>query len=799
MNRPSWEAEWIWAEGTGNENNVYVEARQSFELTIPFTKAFVRISANQSYKLYINGIEAGRGPAPSDLLWMSFDTHDVAALLRNGRNCIAVAAHNFGKDRIVTEQLQGPGGLICQLDVYGADDQGAGLLTVASSSEWKCRRSPRWKTGVSRLHMWGGYRELMDVSREDGWECDDYDDSSWPPAEVIAAAEQEDSPWPRLVARDIPYLQEDLVSPVRVVSAESLLGFIQAPEAQLAADTAEGRGPVVMDASIPGSFPQITYDFGAEIVGYPELEVIAEEGGVLQLFYGESLELDLRDTYLLRKGVNKITPFGRRAFRYLKVGVMATPVPLRICDLRVRFVHYPYKDGGHFHSSDDKLNRIWEVGRYTTMVNSQNHFEDCPYREGALWVADSVVMSKVVYQTFNDPRLVRKSLLQAAKIQNADGSIPGTGPQRNAYLLPDFCAHWLFGVAEYYDYTKDRAFLEELWPHIVKLAAWFTGQEDDAGLFANADRDGMWCFIDWSDEIHREDRVTAVSCFYYKFLHTAAALAYELGEEKSGNSFTHQAAELRKSVRNLLRVPNTAIYADCLNGDGLSSSITAQTNFAAAWSGIMDDEEVSVFLQEYYLKGRLPQIRGAFFYHIVLETLFRYGYAADAVRIIRNYWGEMLDRGATTWWETFDPNLPFSTTPSPYLGHTPTYLEDAVPVSLCHGWGASPTYLLNRELLGINISMAGDEQVTLRPSPVTEVEWAEGSVVTRYGKISAQWKRDVDGVYRFEARLPAQMTWKAPGLRDISVSMDQDHVHVRGAVPVHEAAPKRTPLVDCSG
>jgi len=126
-------------------------------------------------------------------------------------------------------------------------------------------------------------------------------------------------------------------------------------------------------------------------------------------------------------------------------------------------------------------------------------------------------------------------------------------------------------------------------------------------------------------------------------------------------------------------------------------------------------------------------------------------------------------------------------------------LEDAVPISLCHGWGASPTYLLNRELLGIDISKAGHGQVTLRPSPVTEVEWAEGSVVTRYGKISAQWKRDVDGVYRFEARLPVQMTWKAPGLRDISVSMDQDHVYVRGTVPVHEAAPKRTPLIDCSG
>ncbi|BBH24093.1 hypothetical protein Back11_54380 [Paenibacillus baekrokdamisoli] len=783
METENWKAHWIWASGTASNNNVYVEARKAFDVTMPLIRATIRISANQSYKLYINGVEVGRGPTPADLSWISFDTYDVADYLQKGTNAIAITAHNFGKEMVVTDQLQGPGGVICQLDLYDTNSsQGNEVRTIVSGPDWKCRRSQRWRSEVSRLHLWGGYRELFDVSKEDGWEQTDYDDSSWPLAEAVAAAEQPDSPWPRLVSREIPFLQETLVHPVSVISAEPYTGAILAPEAALSKQDRGNAEFVMMDASQPGSIPQITYDFGAEVVGYTELEVYAEEGGVLQLFYGESLELALMDTFLLRKGKNKLSPFGRRAFRYMKVAVMATPVPLQIQSLQFRFVHYPFVDGGMFRCSDNRLNQIWETGRYTTIVNSQNHFEDCPYREGALWVADSVVMAKVVYQIIKDPALVRKSLLQAARIQNEDGSIPGTGPQRNKFLLPDFCAHWLFGIWEYYTYSKDTAFLQEISPYVTKLAGWFVDQEDESGLFAAADRAGWWCFIDWSDDIERKDRVTAISCFYYKFLITAALLAEELGERERGVGYRQKADKVRRSIRTLLQAAGTTVYADCLTDNGLSSSITAQTNFAAAWSGIMDEAEVVAFVQDYYLPDQLPPIRGAFFYHIVLETLFRYRFAEEAIRLIRDYWGAMLDRGATTWWETFDMSLPFVTTPSPYLGHTPTYLQDSIPVSLCHGWGASPTYLLSRELLGVNVSEIGVEGVTLQPTLVKGIEWAEGIVPTKAGEIRAEWKQGEDGRVRYQALLPIGLAWKALGLADLSVVTDEEGIHVTGII-----------------
>ncbi|MED5020819.1 family 78 glycoside hydrolase catalytic domain [Paenibacillus chibensis] len=784
MNTEKWLAKWIWAEKTAGDNNVYVEARTTFHVKLPIASAVVRVSANQSYKLYINGKLVGRGPAPADLEWMSYDIYQAAVYLREGINAIALVAHNFGNEPIVTHQLQGPGGLICQLDLCEDDNsQSPVIKRITTDSDWKCRRSPRWKGDVSRLHLWGGYREIMDLAAEDGWERTDYDDSQWPSAVVVAEAEQPGSAWPRLFPREIPFLDETLVSPVGVVAAEAYFGVIRSPEG-LASGGEEGKAqrPVEMDASTPGSYPQITYDFGKEVVGYPELEVYAEQGGVLQLYYGESLEMSLADTYLLRKGRNMLTPFGRRAFRFLKVAVMGTPAALQIERLQTRFVHYPFTERGSFRCSDEQLSRIWETGRYTTIVNSQNHFEDCPYREAALWVADSVVMAKVVYQTFDDPALIRKSLLQAARIQNPDGSIAGTGPQRNPFLLPDFCAHWLFGVWEYYMYTKDHVFLVEVWPYVEKLAAWFQDQEDATGLFAGADRDLWWCFIDWTDDIERKDRVTAVSCFYYKFLKIAGQMATALGETREASAFVKKAESLRESVRVQLRAPGTSIFVDCKTEDGISTSVTAQTNFAAAWSGIMEEEEAAAFIRDYYLKEKLPPIRGAFFQFIVLETMFRCGFAEQAITLIRNYWGDMLDRGATTWWETFDASLPFVTTPSPYLGHTPTYLQDSIPVSLSHGWGASPTYLLTREMVGIDMSMAGTDAVVLRPSPVPGVGWAEALVPSAYGDIEARWDRKDDDKLLFTANLPAGVPWRAEGLEHVSVRQGEGGITISGEI-----------------
>ncbi|XID90173.1 alpha-L-rhamnosidase N-terminal domain-containing protein [Paenibacillaceae bacterium WGS1546] len=774
-----WNARWIWVEDSQRGNNQFVEARGVVDVSALPGRASLRVTANQEYLLYVNGIETGRGPSPSDNGSQYYDEYDISRLLRPGNNVVAIVGYNFGTDAIVTGQRQGPGGILCQVDFYPDADALEPDRTFATGAQWKCRVSPRWRPDAIRMHMWGGYREIYLAEKEDGWELPDFDDSGWSPASVFAEAGSLASPWPRLLAREIPPLKSRVIQPIGLLGEQAYFGTIRGGHTMLR--DFEGPERLSVDASVPGSYPQLTYDFGAEVVGYPVLEIDAPEGGVAHLFYGEGLELELTDTFVLKQGVNRLRAFGRRAFRFLKLGLMGTPAPVEVRAVRLEFVHYPYREDGTFSCSDEKLNRIWEVGKYTSIVNSQDHFEDCPHREAALWVADAVVMARVNYQTFGDLDLVRKCLLQIARIQKEDGSLPGTGPERNAFTLPDFCAHWLFGVKEYVDYSGDDSFLKELWPSILKLADWFADQEDEDGLFAKADRDGWWCFIDWSDDIERKDKVTAISCYYYKFLRTAALLARRMEESERAAAFEAKAAGLRETVRAKLRMPGSALFADCLSEEGLSGSVTAQTNFVAIWTGIMEREEAAAFIDNEYLAGKLPRIKGAFFYHIVLETLFDYSYGQEAVDIIRGFWGAMLGRGATTWWETFDPTLPACTVPSPYLGHTPTFMQAAIPVSFSHGWGASPTYLLTREVLGVDVSTLGEGVIRFRPSALGGLTWAKGKIPSPAGDIEVSWSERGSEEYGFEARFPSSLRWSGERLKNVRQSTDGAYAVIRGS------------------
>ncbi|GIP39478.1 hypothetical protein J31TS4_27580 [Paenibacillus sp. J31TS4] len=757
-----WQAEWIWNKLPEGTPNVYLEARKSFVLDAEPLRANLFLSANQEYLVYLNGNEIGRGPSPSDQQWKYYDEYEVGEYLHKGENVLAVVTYNFGTKDIVTGQMQGPGGVLAELAIESA----ASVLTIATDSAWKVRRSPRWVEQVSRQHQWGGFREIYRVDREDGWQQVDYDDTSWEHAVVVERPGAADARWPRLLPREIPPLHRELLKPQAVVRTDANFGGIEGEE-NLLASSEPGSG-MKLDASKPGSLPGALFDYGKEVVGYPELDVEASQGGIVQLWYGESLDLELYDTFLLKGGQNQLKPFGRRAFRFLYVTVQAAASPVTISRLETESVHYDFDPAGTFRCSDPLLNRIWEIGTYTTMVNSQEHLEDCPLREKALWVADAVVMGKVIYHVFGEERLLRKCLLQGARIQNVDGSIPGTGPERNAFLLPDFNAHWLFGVYQHWLFTRDGSFVSEVWPAVDKLMDWFHRQEDEEGLFARADRPGWWCFIDWAEYIDRRDRVTAMSCFYYKALRTASELAGAAGKPSRAAEWLQRSERLRQTIRETMRVPGFPVFADCIGPDGLSSTITAQTNFAAIWCGVMEEEEAARFLEEWFFAGKTPALKGAFFYHIVLECLIRLNRAADALGLMRSYWGGMIERGATTWWETFDPSTPACTVPSPYQGNTPTYLMDHIPVSHCHGWGASPTYVLTQSVLGIDVSRSGNGEIRFDPHP-GNLEWAEGSVPTRYGPIHAAWKKAEDGVLDCELTVPASMKVVLSGRHRVAV------------------------------
>ncbi|RCX18859.1 alpha-L-rhamnosidase-like protein [Anaerobacterium chartisolvens] len=729
-----WDANWIWNKKEEHSQNIYMEFRKEFELENTTEALKLHVSARNEYVVSINGRHIGRGPSPCDSDWQYYDTYELTDdMLICGKNIVTVMCYFFGNTDIVTNQMQGEAGFILQINKYEE--------TVLSTDEaWKCRISPTYMTKTERLHRWGGYKEIYDANNEDGWMGLSYNDWGWDNAKILSEAQNDKSPWPRLISREISFLNYEQVKPISILRSEDNFGVISNLEVILKENASQNTF-LSIDASKAGAFPALVWDFEREVVGRPIFEIEAPEGGVMKVSYGESLELQHMETFIFKKGKNRLMPFGRRACRFIKTTFAATPAPIKFSSLTFEKVSYKFRQEGYFESSESVLNQIWETSKYTTILNSQDHPEDCPWREKALWVVDAVVMAKVIYHVFGDTKLLRKSLVQGARIQNKDGSIPGTGPEKNNFLLPDFCAYWLIGAYDYWNYSGDLDFIKELWPNIKKLAAWFEAQVDETGLFSRADREGWWCFIDWTDLIEKKDKVSAISFLYFKVLSNLIEMSRELGFKEDAEKYEMASKRLKESIRSHLWDQERKAFVDCMNGTVASKSITLQTNFLAIWCGLLVNEEADYFLDNYYYKNLLPEVKGPFFQHIVLEVLISRERRGQAVELIKDYWGEMVARGAKTWWETFDKTTPHCTIPSTYQGNTPTYLWEGPPVSLCHGWGASPAYILFQTVLGVDVSKLGKGVVRLS-NPVGAVEYAKGGLPTQWGRISVEWSMD---------------------------------------------------------
>ena len=89
-------APWIFPPGAaGNEFGVF-HLRRVFELNAKPSSFVVHVSADNRYRLFVNGQQVSSGPQRSDLMHWRYETVDVAPQLRAGRNVIAALVWNWG-------------------------------------------------------------------------------------------------------------------------------------------------------------------------------------------------------------------------------------------------------------------------------------------------------------------------------------------------------------------------------------------------------------------------------------------------------------------------------------------------------------------------------------------------------------------------------------------------------------------------------------------------------------------------------------------------------------------------------
>ena len=717
---------WIWHPDVPNMENFYLYARRPFHLTQSPVDARLACTCRDRYQLYVNGAFVGRGPSPCDPSRQYYDEYDVTRLLRTGENVIAVLGYAFGEKTVsVIDQIPHAPGLRVWGEIRTTDGH---VTRIASDSTWRVKRADSWAPVVSRINPWIGYRELYTAGADaDGWIGPGFDDRTW----LLPRIRDDRAVYSSkcLVPREIPFLRETEMLPETVLHTDRSTGSIRNVRSLL---TGTATRHMHIDASVPGALPSILVDFGRTVVGYPVLKIGGNGGGTCILSYGESVDVLACDRIVLSGEPLDWSPFGRRAFRYLRLACHGGTSPIQIRGLGLRSVSFPVTRRGTFTCSDNTLNRIWQVSRDTIQSCMQDHFEDCPTREQALWLGDVLPGSRVAYYAFGETRLTRKCLRQLAAVQAPEGWIPAVGPVRAGTLIPDFCCYWVSILYEYYLHSGDRDLLEELYPALRRLLGWMKARANVHHLLDAQGRTGRqwWCFIDWAP-IDKEGEVTALQCVYHQALLDAAAICRVLGKVHDVSTCRTEAAAVKASVNRRLWDPLRG-FVDCRTETSLSKAVSEQTGTLAILSGIAGPKRTARILENLPGGDGITPSGTPFMKAFVAQALFRSGEPRAAINLIRAYWGEMLRRGATTFWEQFDPRTPRS--------HVPMGLdENHRAESLCHGWSSGPGYLLPAYVLGITPLQAGFRDFRVQPQ-ADGLAWVEGRVPTPHGDIGCRWE-----------------------------------------------------------
>ncbi len=751
---PFTQARWIWADQYyWDLHNCFAQFRKSFTLAVVPKKAPLFITADQLYKLYVNGKFVSRGPARGFQATWPYDEVDIAEYLVRGKNVIAVRAYNGGTSSF-QYIYQGVAGLL-----VGAR---FGKTLIVSDASWKCRRQAGVQRDTVQVSVQLGLQEHIDCRLEPiNWAERSFDDSAWEPATSMANFGA--MPWHSVSARGIPMLQEERVVPVVVLgthAGRSAAGWRDARDvAKLAwcepLEHTEGALPLPrfsVPATGKSGYFRVLLDFGRTVVGTPELTVNGGLGGeIIDLNYVETINaktlrpdvvfpnscrIAIGSRLICRKGETRHSFFHSYGFRYLSLTVRGSTKTLKV-SVALDWMGYPLKPDnaqapvGALRTSDALLADIWRISAWTQQCCSLDAYVDTPWREQAQWWGDARVQGWNTFHLAGDARLFRRGIRQIAASTSPEGLTYGHAPTiAHSCILPDFSLIWILTLWDYYWQTGS---LEPFVTHrerLDELLAYFSAKLDPKVNLLPYDK-RYWLFLDWAP-LHREGYSAVYNAWYLLALEAIAKLADAARDEQSAKTWRAQAARVREALSKL--IDRKGLLRDGLDWQRrpvAATSVHAQT---LALFLKLRGHSVEVALKDVLL----PYVRtdestaikpSAYWITYVFSALAEQGYSEDVLACIRRRWEPMVAHGTT--WEDWRP----------LRGH----------ISHSHAWSAHPLFHTMQIVGGIRQTAAGWSRI--RFAPFFTGSFGGATVPTPLGAIRSDWKRTATG-YHVELALP---------------------------------------------
>ena len=717
--------------------------RRSFDLPAQPDRFVVHVSADNRYRLSVNGRHVSSGPERSDLMHWRYETIDLAPHLRAGRNVLAALVWNWGPDRPVAQFSRRTA-----LLVQGDSEREAAINT---GSDWKVFHNAGYAPIAVRV---GGYYasppgESVDARHTPwGWENVEYSDQSWKAATTGAGwptrtALRASNPfgeaggW-QLVPRSLPAMEESPTRFARVRRAEG----IEAADGFL-----RGTGDLVVPVRTKAV---LLLDQSHLTNAYVVLQTTGGTGSTLSFTYAEALtdakgqkgNRDAVDGKRIAGVKDLFRPDGGerrrfqtlwfRTYRYVQVEIETTDEPLRIHDLHGIFTAYPFELRARFESDASWLADMWAINWRTARLCAFETYFDTPYYEQLQYVGDTRIQALISLYMAGDDRLVRQAVSHFDISRIPEGITASRYPTSLGQYIPTFSLLWVAMVHDYWMHRDDAEFVRGFLPGVRDVVGWFERRVDDTGLVGPVP---WWPFVDWAagwgqgvPPQGRDGHSTMISLQFVYALERAAELEAALGSPTEATRYRRRADSLRAAVRARSWDPGRALFRDAPD----TAEYSQQTNSMAILVDAVPPAEQRALMERVLSEPKLTQ--STYYYSFyVLEALRKAGLADRYVERLEP-WRGMLALGLTTTPETPEPTRSDS-----------------------HAWSAHPNYGLLATVLGVRPGAPGFRSVRIAPS-LGSLQRAEGRVPHPLGDVEVRLVRSGSRGLQGEVTLPKGLT-----------------------------------------
>ena len=747
------QAQWIWPCGTLYLLNSYAGFRYDLDMQKLPSEAPFLITADQSYKLHVNGQYVCRGPVRGTQSNWHFDIVDILKFLHTGHNWISIEAFTPGKSTYFYNHKDAAG-MLCSANWDN------GIQIYSNVNSWQIFRNTAYNSNTAQLSLQMGQMEELDLL---------YDDRSWiteenytlPPVMrgILPTAKNQGAlPWTKLSQRPIPLLEENCIAPEKLTASgngictksttnvpgiilNTVAEFVDFELDTICYDSTPIKSVIdkkqmsfTLPAAGKGKFSIAVIDLGATqwLPGVPLFEIGKhDEGTILDVFYNQYMKdgkisyawnpsegsrVSLASRIHLNGKTNKFELFQIMGVRHVIIVLRENLTAVEI-KLSWRTAVYPMNIKGYFTCSDPILNDIYNISVHSQRVCALDAFVDTPWREQSQWWGDARVQSRNTIFLSGDVQLLKRGIASIAEQKNqlnltfANAPTTDCGP-----LLPDFCLTWVITLRDYWFQTKDTELFKKLKNQADSIFSYFENIRGSHGLLKYDPR--VWLFEDWST-LPKSNTPTFLNLWYIYTREKYHPLLKAAGFIKEAENLKQSIILDKKLVKDLLFDQHQQLFLPELNSENKLSgppSVHDQVlglllDIVPSAADSMIEKVIRPCLLGNYQEGAVPS---AFWASYLLDCAQIYGLREEAITYIKNNWEPMISAGTT--WENF---------PNPNPGE----------LSCAHAWSAHIISHLPELVFGLKQLSPGWEEISLDFHAIPGIEKAEFKIPLPLGEL----------------------------------------------------------------